>query len=117
MTLFEAPQARAFQSTKRENSIYFDYPFEEVDEVKLAVPAGYRIEILPPAQRFSPGVVAYEISAAQDGNVAQVKRRLTVDGTFIPRQYYGSLRAFFTSVKSNDEAQIVLQRTDVAKKN
>jgi len=117
LTLFEAPQVRAFQTAQRVNNIYFDYPFEEVDEVKLRMPAGYRIEILPLPQHFSPGVVSYEISATEEGNLAQVKRRLTVDGTFIARKYYASLRNFFTSVKSNDEAQIVLERTSVATKN
>jgi hypothetical protein len=117
LSLFEAPQVRSFQPAKRVNDVYFHYPYEEVDEINLRVPPGYRIEILPPERRVSPGVLFYEISARQDGGVVHVKRHLIVEGVMIPVKYYASLRTFFTSVKANDEEQIVLQRTDVAQKN
>lgn len=117
LSLFEAPQARFFQPAQRVNDIYFHYPYEEVDEINLRVPPGYRIEILPPQRRVSPGVLFYEISASQDGGAVHVRRHLAVEGVMIPVKYYASLRTFFTSVKSNDEEQIVLQRTDVAQKN
>lgn len=117
LALFEAPQAKGFQPPKRVNAIYFHYPFEEVDEVDLRVPPGYEIEILPPARKSSPGPISYEISATQGSDKVKVERRLMVNATYIDAKYYPTVRTFFGSVKSNDEALIVLQRSDAAKTN
>jgi hypothetical protein len=116
-SLFQPPQARAFQSAKRVNPVYFHFPSEVVDEIKIQISAGYRAEILPQPQQISAGEFSYAISASQDKDVVEVRRRVTVNAVSVPAQRYASLRTFFVAVKSNDEAQIVLQRTDVAKKN
>jgi len=117
LVVFVAPQAKAFLSPTRANAIYFHYPFEEIDEVNLQVPASYRIEILPPVKKISPGAVSYEISAKQEGGKVEVERHLMVNAMTIEAKYYATLRTFFSAVKSNDEALIVLQRKDVAKTN
>jgi hypothetical protein len=116
-TLFEVPQARAFQPAKRANPVYFPYPFEVVDDVKISIPAGLRVEVLPQQQRLSAGELSYEISADQDGGAVEIKRRLTVNTIAVPVQQYALLRTFFFTVKSYDDERMVLQRTDVAGKN
>ena len=65
---------------------------------------------------LKPGaVVGYEISASQQGTVAEVKRKLVINALMFPVEYYASLRSFFNTVKSNDEVQIVLQNAESAK--
>ena len=52
--------------------------------MKLHVPAEFKIESVPPAKQAKPGVVSYEISAAQQGGVVEVKRSLVLDGMAFP---------------------------------
>jgi hypothetical protein len=61
--------------------------------------------------------VSYEISAAQQGSVVEVKRVLVLDGLGFPVASYPALRNFFNAVKTNDDAQIVLQNAQSAKNN
>jgi hypothetical protein len=114
---FQARQASAFHAEKRLYAVYFNCPYEEIDDVKLKVPAEYKIESVPPARQAKPGVVSYEISAAQHGNVVEVKRLLVLDGLAFPVASYPALRNFFNTVKTDDDAQIVLQNAETAKNN
>lgn len=115
-TIFRSAEAKAFQSQKRINAIYFPYPYEEEDSVSLSA-AGYRIETLPAANQLKPGVVSYDISATQQGNSVEVKRHLVVSGVLFPLKSYPALRNFFSKVETNDDAQIVFQASETAKNN
>jgi Domain of Unknown Function with PDB structure (DUF3857) len=114
---FQVRQVSAFQAEKRLYPIYFKSPYEEIDDVKLHVPAELKIESVPAARQVKPGVVSYEISAAQQGSVVEVKRLLVLDGLAFPVTSYPALRNFFNTVKTNDDAQIVLQNAQSAKNN
>jgi Domain of Unknown Function with PDB structure (DUF3857) len=114
-TLFVAPQMKAFQTSTRHNAVYFSFPNEEIDDLKFRAPAGYKIETVPASKTIKPGVVLYEISASQQGSDAEVKRHLVINGLMFPPEYYASLRSFFNTVKSSDEAQIVFQNAESAK--
>jgi hypothetical protein len=115
-TIFIVPENQAFQTAIRHNAVYFRYPNEEIDDIKFHGPSGYKVETVPPAKAVKPGaVVGYEISASQQGTVAEVKRKLVINGLMFPVEYYASLRSFFNTVKSDDEVQIVLQNAESAK--
>lgn len=115
-TIFVVPENKAFQTAIRHNAVYFRFPNEEIDDLKFQGPAGYKVETVPPAKVLKPGaVVGYEISASQQGTLAEVKRKLVINGLMFPVEYYASLRSFFNTVKSDDEVQIVLQNAESAK--
>jgi hypothetical protein len=115
--VFQASQAQAFEPEKRVYPIYFPYPYEEIDSVKLRVPQGFRIENVPAMVKVNRGPVAYEISAVQQDNCVEVKRDLLVTGIMFPVTAYPALRQFFNTVKTNDDAQIVFQTAESAKNN
>ncbi|HEY4950728.1 MAG TPA: DUF3857 domain-containing protein [Candidatus Acidoferrales bacterium] len=115
-TIFLAPQTKAFQSAVRHNAIYFPFPNEEVDDFKFQAPAGYKIETVPATKTLKPGaVLSYDISASQQGSVAEVQRHLVINAQLIPIEFYPALHSFFNTVKSNDEVQIILQNAENAK--
>ena len=119
-SLFQTSQAVAFRADKRLYPIYFDYPFEEIDDVKLHVPAEYKIETVPPAkevEQADPGMLSYEISATQQGDAVEVKRTFILDGSLFPVASYAALQKFFSAMKTDDDAQIVLQGTESARNN
>ncbi len=115
--VFQAPEPAAFYPEKRLYPIYFNCPYQDIDDVRLHVPSGYKIEAVPPERKLKPGAVAYEISAAQQNSVVEVKRLLEIDGLLFPATSYKALRTFFNFVKTDDDAQIVLQNTESAKNN
>lgn len=117
LEIFQMPQMREFASEKRSNVVYFHYPYEEVDDIKLRVPAGYKIESVPPTRNVNLGVVSCEITAAAQGNSVEVKRHLVMNGMIFSKEDYSVLRRFFGTVKTNDNSQMVLQNVPSAKNN
>lgn len=117
VTIFQAPEAKMFHAEKRTNNIHFPYPYQETDDVKIKVPAGYKIETVPPAIPATPAVITYEVTATQQGDTVEVKRHFDEQGIMFEVKYYPALRAFFNAVKSNDDAQIIFQKSDSYKGN
>lgn len=117
--IFQDTRAKSFLSEKqRVNPIWFNYPSEELDDLKVRVPLGYKPDSMPPAASVKPGaVVSYDLSVQAANDQIEVKRHLIINATsFAPKAYPG-FRSFFGSVKTNDEAQIVLQAAASAKNN
>lgn len=117
LDLFQAANSGAFSTEKRVNAIYFPYPYEEIDDVKMHLPAGYKVDSLPMDKKVNLGAVLYEISATSQGDSAEVKRQLTVKGVMFGKDQYPTLRAFFGVVRTNDTAQMVLANAQSARNN
>ncbi|HEY0704217.1 MAG TPA: DUF3857 domain-containing protein [Candidatus Acidoferrales bacterium] len=115
LTAFRALQPASFQPEKRLYSVHFNSPYEEIDTIKFTAPEGYKFEAVPAAKQVHPGVVSYDIAATQQGATVEVKRTLVLDGLMFPVKNYPALRNFFNQVKTNDDAQIVLQNAQSAK--
>ncbi len=115
--LFQMSQSREFASEKRTNLVYFHYPYEEIDDIKLQAPAGYKVESMPPGRNMDLQAVACDLSAESQGNSIEVKRHLSVRGVIFSKDEYATLRRFFGMVKANDNAQMVLQNATSAKNN
>jgi hypothetical protein len=109
---YEAGQRQLFDASARKQDIYFHYPYQDVDEIVVQLPAGFQAGALPTPQVVDPGgQLRYEISAKQDGTSLHVERKLIVGGLNFQSANYGALRKFFSTAKSNDEQQLVLQAT------
>jgi len=108
-TLFQETVVQDFSAQTRSNTIYFHYPFETDDTLTLHLPTGYKVESLPAVKKNDPGIVMYELTPIQQGNTVVIKRHLREGGMIYEVKYYAALRAFFHSVKSNDDSQIVLE--------
>ena len=117
LEIFQMPQSREFASEKRANAVYFHFPYDETDDIKLRLPSGYKVESLPPARKTDLKAVAWEIAAEAQGNTVEVKRHLAVNGVLFGKDDYTTLRKFFGLVKTNDNAQMVLQNATSAKNN
>jgi hypothetical protein len=107
--LFSGSEKRLFDHTNREHPIYFEYPFEKVDDVSMELPAGWRIESVPPALNRDEHVVAYSLKVEKDKGEVHLSRDVNVDFLLLEAKYYLALRKFFQEVRAGDEQQIVLQ--------
>jgi hypothetical protein len=114
LEMFQMSQMAEFATEKRVNPVYFDYPYEETDDIKLHLPPGYKAESLPADRKVNLGAVTYEISAVAGDGTVEVKRDLTIKGVLFTKEEYPTLRRFFGTVKTNDNTQMVLQNAQSA---
>jgi hypothetical protein len=117
LALFQESQMSAFTKEKRSNAVYFHFPYEEIDDIKLRAPLGYKVESVPPGRNNNLGAVTYEIVATAQGDGVEVKRHLAEKSVIFSKDDYPVLRRFFGSVKANDNSQMVLQNAPSAKSN
>ena len=107
--LFSGSEKRLFDHADREHPIYFEYPFEKVDDVAMELPTGWRIDSVPPALDQTGRVVGYSLKVEKDKGEVHLSRVVNVDFLLLEAKYYSALRKFFQQVRAGDEQQIVLQ--------
>jgi hypothetical protein len=107
--IFSAPEKHIFEHTQREHPIYFEYPFEKLDDVTITLPAGWQVGSLPAVKSQDAKVVLYELKAENNKSSIHLSRKLKVDMMGVEVKYYPALRNFFQLVRSGDEEQVVLQ--------
>jgi hypothetical protein len=106
---FSAHEKHVFEHANRVHPIYFEYPYQKVDDVTVDLPAGWQVSSVPPPQTQDGHVVAYNLNVENGNGAVHVIRKLNVDFLMLDQKYYGALRNFFQAVRSGDEQQIVLQ--------
>jgi hypothetical protein len=108
MGLFSAPEKHLFDHANRVHPIYFEYPFERVDDVSIDLPLGWQISNVPAPQKQDGHVVAYSVQAENNKGTLHLNRKLDVDVLLLDSKYYTALRNFFQIVRTGDEQQIIL---------
>ena len=117
LDVFQAEDLGSFTSQKRVNPIYFPFPYEEFDDVKLHAPSGFKAESVPAEKKVDLGAASYSISVEAQGDTIEVKRHMAMKGVLFGKDAYPALRAFYGMIKTNDDAQMVLQNATSAKNN
>ena len=107
--IFSAPEKHIFEHADRVHPIYFQFPFEKVDDVTIDLPLGWQVQSLPQPQNQDAHVITYDLTAEKAANSLHLTRKVKVDVLFLETKYYASLRNFFQVVRTGDEEQIVLQ--------
>lgn len=115
--MFEPTEVNSFAVEKRVNSVYFHFPYEETDDIRFHMPAGYKAATMPPVHNLDLGAVTYQISAVAQNNTVEVKRHLVEKGVIFTNKDYPVLRRFFETVKANDDSQMLLESTASAANN
>jgi hypothetical protein len=107
--IFSASEKHIFEHANRVYPLYFEFPFEKLDDVTIDLPLGWQIQTVPPPQQQDGHVVTYNLSVQKDGSSLHLTRKLTVNLLMLDSKYYSALRNFFQVVRTGDEEQIVLQ--------
>jgi hypothetical protein len=115
--IFEAGQPGLLQHAKRVNAVYFNYPWQDADDITIQLPPGYRVETLPAPKQMPGSGASYELTSKQEGSALHIVRHETIEGIYFPVEQYSILRGFFSAMKANDEQQAILQSADSAKQN
>lgn len=109
--LFGAGERKVFLEEKRQHPIYFGYPFEVHDELRIEYPSGYHLEHspLPPPPSPEP-LLGYSTAVAEDAGAVVMRRGYTVGVVLAAATSYQRFRDFFKGLRSGDEQQVVLAR-------
>lgn len=113
MSLFASESEHPFAASHRVHPVYFEYPYETIDQVELQVPQGRKVDGLPEAHRETTAFGQFELSVSAEEGVIRAKRRLAFEGFVFPVEHYASLRAFYAAVRGGDEQQAVLRADEV----
>jgi transglutaminase-like putative cysteine protease len=117
VTLFAGSRQHRFTHATRVYPVYFDFPFQTVDEMTLKLPLIFQVSSLPEARNRQTSFGQYEMSCQAQGGTLRVVRRLSSEGLLIPLEYYSGLRGFFEMVRTGDDEQVVLQAVQVGQRN
>ncbi len=107
--VFHTNQKNPFPSPQRVHPIYFSYPQETYEDVKLELPPGMQTESLAADKKADQGAAYYEFSTKKEGHTLRMTRALRLSGYFFKQQQYPILRGFYEQVLAGDAQQIVLQ--------
>ncbi|MGO8794949.1 MAG: DUF3857 domain-containing protein [Candidatus Sulfotelmatobacter sp.] len=107
--VFTVGEKHIFEHANRVYPIYFDYPYEKVDDVSIQLPAGWQTESLPKASGIDTSLVGYDLKVEAAKDALHLSRTLKVNFMILEQKYYPQLRSFYQIVRSSDEEQIVLQ--------
>jgi Domain of Unknown Function with PDB structure (DUF3857) len=107
--IFTSGEKHIFEHANRVHPIYFEYPYEKVDDFSVELPAGWHIGSVPPAKDQDGHVVGYSLKVEGAHDTLHLTRTFKVDFMLLESKYYAALRNFYEGVRSGDEEQIVLQ--------
>jgi hypothetical protein len=107
--LFGAPEKHAFEHAERVHAIYFSYPSEKIDDVRIDLPLGWQVSSVPTVQDMDAKAALYSLKVENNKGTLHLTRRLNMDLLMVEVKLYPTLRNFFQVVRTGDEQQIVLQ--------
>jgi hypothetical protein len=107
--LFSAPEKGVFENAGRTHAVYFHYPYQKADDVTIELPLGWKVGSLARPVDQDVKAAAYTMKAEDHSGTLRLSRTLRSDLMMVPTESYGALRAFFQTVRTGDEEQVVLQ--------
>ena len=107
--VFTAVEKHVFEHADRVHPVYFEYPYEKVDDVTIDLPSGWQVSSVPTPEDQEKGLVGYALKVENGKDALHLKRKLKVDFMVLAPKYYPALQSFFQAVRTADEGQIVLQ--------
>ena len=114
---FTAREKSIFEHTNRVYPIYFEYPYQKIDDVTVDLPPDWQVSSVPPQKTQDSNVVLYDMKVESGKGTVHVVRKLNVDIVLVDVKYYAALRNFFQIVRTGDEQQILLQPSNATASN
>jgi hypothetical protein len=93
----------------RRYPIAFRFPFEESDELRLKLPEGYTLDVLPYRRRAGLKYAGYETASVMEGNILVTRRKLHLDEILFPPEQFDELKSLFSVVLAGDGGQAILE--------
>lgn len=108
MSVFASSAKNPFAPATRTHAIYYPFPHQEEDEVKLTLPESMAAAAVPPPVTIDAGAVTYSNEMRSTGREITFKRKMAVATMLIDSKHYGALRTFYSTVATADQKPLVL---------
>src|SRR6187402_1623911 len=116
--LFLAPRLYKIWNRKlpktdnRRLDFYFNFPFEKTDTTVYVLPAGYKVDALPPAKELKTEYTSYSTKCWYDETQKAVYSsvQIILNQHVIPAAKYAGIKKFFDDVLINDGQKIVIRK-------
>jgi Domain of Unknown Function with PDB structure (DUF3857) len=99
-----------FSSAHRTHPIYFRYPMQSYDIVRITPPKGFAVEATPAALSIKSGAANFDLKAEKLDRALQITRSFVLGANYFPTDKYWEMRDFFRRVAVGDEGQAALKR-------
>jgi transglutaminase-like putative cysteine protease len=106
--LFSATEKQLFEHANRVHPIYFQFPFEKLDDATIDLPLSWKVSSVPKELNQDAKAVAYDLKVENDKGTLHLTRMLRCDLLMVEQKLYPTLRAFFQTVRTGDEEQIIV---------
>ena len=115
--IFERSSNPKFVSSARKSDVYFDYPYSELDDLTIELPAGFKLESAdspaPIADKQGIGSHKTMMSVTSDGKLLTYKRSFSFgNGGYIrfPVEAYPAIKSMFELFNKADVHQLTLKQ-------
>jgi len=100
------------KADKRRLDFYFNFPFEKRDTTVYVLPAGYKVDALPPTREFKTENTSYISKCWYDETQRSVYSsvQIILKKHVIPAAKYSETKKFFDDVLMNDGQKIVIKK-------
>ena len=115
--IFAAHDKHVFEHANRVHPLYFEYPYEILDDVTIELSPSWQVGSIPKPQTVDGHIIVYNLKIEDNKGILRITRQLNVDVLLLEQKYYPALRNFFQVVRSGDEEQIVLQTEAASARN
>ena len=110
--LFLAGSHASFPHEKRDLAVYFEYPKQVLDALRINFPSDFTIEAAPSAAKFGmPGKAIYALAVASEPTSFTTKRTFAFNDVIVLPPDYAQLRSFYSQFETNDQQSIILKST------
>ncbi len=106
--LFAGTEQHIFEHAVRVYPIYFNFPYQNLDDTTVTLPVGMQVSSVPDARTIDVKACVYALTAKNDRDSLRLTRQLTVNLGVGEAKYYPALRSFYQNVRAADEQPVVL---------
>ena len=107
--VFAASEKHIFEHSERIHPVYYAYPYGDLDDVTIELPAQWQAVAVPKARTRNGDNTAYSLKVEDNRRTLHITRQLNVDIFILEKDRYSILRNFFQAVRAGDEEQIIVE--------
>ena len=112
--VFQRSQGARFSSSTRRYPVYFDYPWQEIDQIEIELPDGFDLDNADmPAGIEAKGLASLRVTAKVLRTTPAklvYTRDFAFDGLLFPKENYSALKNLFEVVRDQDQHAIALRQ-------
>jgi len=111
--IFQANARPMFTQPHRTMPVYFNYGYQEIDQISITLPAAFATESVPQKEKFTMQQLAeMQEGATMKGNTMVLTRDFQLGAVIFKAEEYDALHSFYANVLHKDQEQVILRASN-----